>query len=192
MSPRSLVTASVLVLVVVGGLAGIWVFESRSAAKDDAASGEFSYQLPQKANDASPDILIVCPEDVLTEPVDAFSKWLKLAGFPLKIPGGVMLLARLNDVTLDESLKPAQRAAVELLKRYSPRRVVIVAHTYCIYYDTLAAWNNNLGDVRRRQIADMRASMSVLQAWFPRAEISGYLAEEDGNHRLVFHSADKL
>ena len=191
MNIRFLVTASVLVLVVGAGLWGVWAFESGSAANGAADSGEFSYQLPQKASDGT-DILLMCAEDVLAEPADAFSKWLKLDGIPLRMPGGALLLARLNDVTLDQSLKPAQRAAVEILKRHSPRRVVLVAHTNCIYYDTLAAWNNSVAGVRRRQIADMRTTMGVLHEWFPRADVSGYLAEEDGNHRLVFHSVDKL
>jgi hypothetical protein len=184
--------ASVLGLAVVTGLWGIWVFESRSAAKDNPDTGEFSYQLTRKPGDGPADIIVMCPEDVMTDAGDAFAKWLKLEGMPLKAPGGVMLIAHLNDVTLDTSLKPLQRALVEVLKRYSPRRIVLVAHTYCIYYDTVAAWNDNLASVRQRQIADMRASINVLREWFPRAEISAYLAEEDTNHKLVFHSANKV
>ena len=103
-----------------------------------------------------------------------------------------MLLARLNDISIDESLKPLQRSTVEILKRYSPRRVVLVAHTFCIYYDTLAAWNNNLSSVRQREVADLRAAIHVLQEWFPKAEVTGYLAEEDPNHRLVFHASERL
>jgi hypothetical protein len=192
MNIRSLLMASVLGLAVVIGLWGIWVFESRSAGKDDANTGEFSYQLTQKPGEGPADVIVMCDEDVMSAAGDAFAKWLKLEGIPLKAPGGVMLISRLNDVTLDSSLKPLQRALVEVLKRYSPRRVVLVAHTYCIYYDTVAAWNDDLAKVRQRQIADMRASMNVLREWFPRAEISGYLAEEDANHKLVFHSATKV
>ena len=192
MNIRSLLMASVLGLAVVTGLWGIWVFESRSAGKDNPDTGEFSYQLTRKPTDGPADVIVMCDEDVMSEAGGAFAKWMKLEGLPLKAPGGVMLIARLNDVTLDSSLKPLQRALVEVLKRYSPRRVVLVAHTYCIYYDTLAAWNDNLANVRQRQIADMRASINVLREWFPRAEISGYLAEEDANHKVVFHAANKL
>jgi hypothetical protein len=186
---RPLITASVLGLVLIAGLWGIWAFESRSAAKE-TDDGEFSFQLKEKQGTG--DVLIICPEEILSEPGEAFAKWLKLDGLPLKAPGGVLLTARLNDLTLDESLKPMQRALVEVLKRHSPRRVVLVAHTYCVYYDTIAAWNDDLANVRKRQIADMRASMEVLRSWFPRAEISAYLAEEDAEHKLVFRSADKL
>ena len=192
MNVRSVIGASVVGLALVAGLWGVWVFESRSAAKDDPDTGEFTYQLKKKTSDIPAGVIVLCPEEVMTEAGNAFSKWLKLDGLPLKAPGGVMLIARLNDVTLDGSLKPLQRALVEVLKRYSPQRVVLVAHTYCIYYDTVAAWNDNLAGVRQRQIADMKAAAEVLRGWFPRAEISAYLAEEDADHKLVFHSANKL
>ena len=136
--------------------------------------------------------MLLCPEDFLDEPSQAFAKWLKLDSIPVKIPGGMMMVARLNDLSVDQSLKPLQRSTIEVLKRYSPRRVVLVAHTNCVYYDTVAAWNDNLANVRQREINDLRAAISVLREWFPRAEVSGYLAEEDASHRLVFHAADKL
>lgn len=192
MNTRFLIIGTMIVLAVGAGLWSIWLLESGSAAKEgETGDAEFSYPL-KKTGNIPADILILCPEEILAEPGEAFSKWLKLDGIPLKIPGGAMVIARLNDLTLEESLKPFQRTAVEVLKRYSPRRVVLVAHTYCIYYDTLAAWNNNLDDVRRRQIADMQAAVRVLAQWLPRAEISGFLAEEDENERLVFHPMDKL
>jgi hypothetical protein len=193
MKVRSLAIGAIVILAVVLGLWGVWVLESGYAARGTAEDGaEFTYQLADKGNDSQTDIILFCPEDHMAEPSEAFSAWLKLDGIPMTVPGGTMLLAKLNDVTLDDNLKPLQRAFVEVLKRYSPRRVVLVAHTYCVYYDTLAAWNDNLSGVRTRQIEDLEASMQVLQQWFPRAKISGYLAEEDPDHKLVFHSVDKL
>src|SRR5262245_24181161 len=101
MNIRSLIVASALVLAVIAGLWGVWVFESRSAAKDDSGTGEFSYQLSRRQSNVPADIIIMCPEDVISEAGEAFAKWLKLDGMPLKAPGGGMLIARLNDVTLD-------------------------------------------------------------------------------------------
>jgi hypothetical protein len=191
MNIRSMWIGVLLVLLAATSLWGIWVFESRSAAKASSeGTAEFSYQLT--AGPDQGDVMFMCAEDVMNDPGEAFAQWLKLDGTPVQLPGGVMVLARLNDVTIDESLKPLERSVVEILKRYSPRRVVLVAHTYCIYYDTLAAWNNNLNGVRQREIDDLQAAIQVLRKWFPRAEISGYLAEEDADHRLTFHSADKL
>jgi hypothetical protein len=56
----------------------------------------------------------------------------------------------------------------------------------------VAAWNDDLAGVRQRQISDLKASVEVLQGWFPRAEVSAYLAEEDPDHKLVFHSLERL
>jgi hypothetical protein len=165
--------------------------ESGSATTGTFEDGaEFSYQLTEK-DGVLPDLMIYCPEDMMAAPGEAFAKWLKLEnGSTLTVPGGAMLLARLDDVTVDESLKPFQRSIVEVLKRYTPRRVVLVTHTYCVYYDTIAAWNDDLANVKGRQVADMRAALRVLGGWFPRAQISGYLAEEDANRKLVFHAVD--
>src|SRR5262245_30704143 len=130
MNSKSIAVTVVVILLVAAGLWGIWVFESRSAGREGgAATDEFSFQLKPSASGDS-DIMLLCPEDILTEPGEAFAKWLKLSGPPLTVPGGVMLLARLNDIAIDDSLKPLQRSAIELLKRYSPRRVVLVAHTF--------------------------------------------------------------
>ncbi|HEX4999796.1 MAG TPA: hypothetical protein VFY29_16370 [Terriglobia bacterium] len=192
MNPRSIGIGIVAVLVITAGLWGIWAFESRSAAGTTGA-GEFSYPLSADATGPSGDIMLLCAEDFMAEPSQAFGRWLKLEGPPLQIPGGVMMLARLNDVSVDESLKPLQRSTVEILKRYSPRRVVLVAHTNCIYYDTIAAWNNDQATVKQREIADLRAAVQVIRDWFPRAEVSGYLAEENASlRRLDFHPLDKL
>jgi hypothetical protein len=193
MKTRSLAIVVLTVLAVGGGLWGIWMMESGWAAGGTQGDGEeFSYQLKNKGSDSTTDILIMCPEEIMAEPGQAFSEWLVLDGIPVNLPGGAMLLARLNDVTLDDSLKPAQRSLVEVLKRYSPRRVVLVAHTFCVYYDTVAAWNNDLAGVRQRQLADLTASVEVLRGWFPRSEVSAYLAEEDSDHKMVFRSLDKF
>lgn len=192
MNRRSLVIGMMVVLAVVFGLWGIWTLESRSTASGPEPGGaEFSYPLPDKAS-AVPDLVLLCPEDAMAEPGEAFAKWLKVDGATVPVPGGAMMLAHLDDVTLDNNLKPLQRSVVEVLKRYTPRRVVLVSHSYCIYYDTVAAWNNDLANVKKRQLADMRAAVHVLGEWFPRAEISGFLAEEDAKHNLVFHAVEPL
>src|SRR6185436_19057615 len=123
MNSRSILGGAIVAVAVAASLWGIWVFDSRGATKP-AAADEFVYPLDKDAK-ASPDPGVMCPEDALDKPGEAFTKWLKVDGIPVRIPGGPMILARLNDVTVDESLKPLQRTAVEILKRYSPKRVVL-------------------------------------------------------------------
>lgn len=166
---------------------GAWVLES-SSSQESAERGnetEFAYKLLPETDDAHSDVLIGCNEDVVETPNAEFAKWKGLEGVPLALPGGPMTVARLNDVTVNGQFKPAQRAAVEVLKRHSPRRIVLVAHTMCLYYDTIAAWNNSLPQVRERQVKDMDVALRLLREWFPQAEISGYMAEEK-NRTLFF------
>lgn len=179
MIPRALVIGGSVVLVVVLLLWGAWILDSSSAQNEskEVSTKTFSYKLPEK-DEAHGDVLIGCNEEVLETPTAEFAKWKGLQGIPLALPGGPLAVARLNDVTVNNQFKPAQRAAIEVLKRYSPRRVVLVAHTMCLYYDTIAAWNNSLPQVRERQMKDMDAALRLLREWFPQAEVSGYLAVE--------------
>lgn len=168
-------------------LGAAWVMDP-SAARERAAQkegAEFSYELPPEEQVANSDILIGCSEHTIEAPNAEFAKWKDLRGAPLALPGGPLALAHLDDVQLSEQFKPAQRAAVEVLKRHSPRKIVVVAHTMCLYYDTIAAWNNSLPQVRERQVQDMHSALHLLREWFPQAEISGYLAEEE--NRTLFY-----
>lgn len=178
---RDFVIGGSVLVVIALLLWGAWELDSSSASvssKQSAPGEEFSYELPPEKDDAHSDVIIQCNEEEMEEPAVEFAKWLGLSGIPLALPGGPMALAHLDDVAVNQQFKPAQRAMIEVLKRYSPRRVVLVAHDMCLYYDTMAAWNNTLSEVRVRQTQDMDAALTVLREWFPQAEISGYIAEE--------------
>jgi hypothetical protein len=175
---------SVIVLILVAA----WVFDP-SSARERAAQNEnevFSYPLPDEMNGAMGDILISCNEEALGTPTTEFAKWKGLQGVPLALPGGPFAISRLNDVAISDQIKPAQRAAIEMLKRHSPRRVVLVAHDMCLYYDTIAAWNDTLSKAHQHQADDLEAAMRVMREWFPKAEVSGYNARIE-NNKLVFH-----
>ncbi len=177
--------------IIVGSVALIlsaaWILDPSSARERVAEKegAEFSYELPPEKETANSDILIGCSEDIVETPNMEFAKWKGLHGVPLALPGGPLALAHLDDVKMGEHFKPAQRASVEVLKRHSPRKIVVVAHTMCLYYDTIAAWNNSLSQVRERQMQDMQAALHLLREWFPQADISGYMAEEKS--RTLFY-----
>ncbi len=178
-----LVTAFVCLL-----LWGSWVFDPSSARGHESQKVDevFSYPLPAETAVANGDILISCNEETLGTPISEFSKWKGLSGVPLAIPGGPLAIARLNDVAISDQIKPAQRAAIEVLKRYSPRKVVLVTHETCLYYDTIAAWNNSSPTTHQHQADDLEVAMQVMREWFPKAEVSGYNARIE-NNKLVFH-----
>lgn len=177
------VTAVVVSLLV---LLAVWRFEGAHQRRnvEPAAREEFSY--PIETDTDTGDVLLTCSEEVMNKPIAAFAKWLRIEGPPLQVPSGHMLIPRLNDVQIGEEFKPAQRAVRELLKRHSPRTVVLVAHTNCVYYDTVAAWQDSLATVRQKQIDDLRATAKLVREWLVRSEVQTYLAEEEGD-RLVFH-----
>jgi hypothetical protein len=190
---KSRVIKVVAITVVIAGILwATWIFDSSSAQENSKQEEgvEFAYKLPKEADRAHSDVLIYCNEDAMKEPTAEFAKWKGLQGIPFTLPGGPLAIARLNDVTVSEYFKPAQRTAVEVLKRYSPERIVLVTHTMCLYYDSIAAWNNSLPQMRERQTKDMEASLQLLREWFPKAEILTYLAEEE-NKTLFFRPLRK-
>jgi hypothetical protein len=179
-------TASVFAVVLI--LSAAWVFDS-SSAKESSAEKDgavFSYPLPGETEAPTGDILISCNEEMLQAPTTEFAKWKGLSGVPLAFPGGPLAIARLDDIAFSDTIKPAQRASIEVLKRYSPRRVVLVAHDMCLYYDTIAAWNDKLPESHQYQADDLQAAMRIAREWFPKAEVSGYNARIE-NNKLVFH-----
>lgn len=187
MTGRSIGLIIAALAAVVGILSVAWIMDPASARERAAqkAGAEFSYKLLPNKNTAISDVLIGCSEDHLTTPNKEFAKWKGLQGTPLALPGGPLALAHLEDLQVSEQFKPAQRAAVELLKRHSPKRIVVVAHSMCLYYDTMAAWSNSLSQVRERQVTDMHRALHLLREWFPQAEVSGYMADEED--RVLFY-----
>lgn len=177
------VTAVVVSLVV---LFVIWRFEGAHQKKDVEASvsQEFSYQIEKSADTG--DLLLTCSEEIMNKPIAAFARWLKIEGPPLQVPSGHLLIPQLNTIEIGEEFKPAQRVVRELLKRHSPRKVVLVAHTNCVYYDTMAAWQDSLATVRQKQVDDLRATAKLVREWLVTSEVQTYLAEEE-NGKLVFH-----
>lgn len=186
MEIKKFVVATTVVSVLALVLIGAWIFDPSSMRERERQDPHaiFSYTLPE-TDSATGDILISCNEEVLEIPTSEFAKWRGLSGVPLALPGGPMTIARLDDVAFSDTIKPAQRAAVEVLKRYSPKRVVFVTHDMCLYYDTIAAWNDKLSQAHQHQASDLETAMRIAREWFPKAEVSGYNARTE-NNKLVF------
>lgn len=133
-------------------------------------------------------VFIQCDEDEFEDAFKAFRRFLDVEGPPLTIPGGPMLIARAPTEVPNE-LKPAQRATIEILKRHAPTRIILLAHSDCLLYDTVAAWHNELGRVKEKQFEDLRRAVAALKLWLPNTKVEVYYALRDGK-RLRFNPVD--
>lgn len=135
-----------------------------------------------------PTVFVQCDEDEFEEGFREFRRFLHIKEPPLTIPGGPMLLAQLP-TQVSEDLKPVQRTAIELLKRYSPSRIILLAHSDCLLYDTVAAWQNELDAVKDKQFEDMERAVAAIRRWLPNTKVEVYYAFRDGK-RLRFNPVD--
>lgn len=149
---------------------------------EEGADPRFAVEFHEREGDAA---FVQCSEDHFGDAFAKFRNHLDVDGPPVSIPGGPMVIA-LAEGELPDNLKPAQRAAIEILKRHSPSRIVLVGHTECLLYDTIAAWHDNLDEVTKRQVEDLDRAARVLHEWFPKAKIEVYYASKEGG-RLIFN-----
>lgn len=147
------------------------------APADGAGRGDFF--VVEVKEEPRPVIVIECEEGVQADANARFREFLGISSPPLAIPGGPMLLARLPE-ELSEEQGPVARSAVEVLKRWSPRKVVLVAHSECLLYDVAGAWEGQPGLVPVAQAADLQRAAKHLRAWLPRTEVEAYFARKDG------------
>lgn len=131
------------------------------------------------------DYAVYCNEDRYQGGFDRFRRFVGIKTEPILAPGGPMLIA-LADVELDPELQAPQRVLVEVLKRYSPDRIVVMAHEGCLIYDSVGAWFNDPVSVRRRQYADLRKARDVLATWFPRSQVELFYGQKIGETKLQF------
>jgi len=130
------------------------------------------------------DFIVHSTEDRFEDAYKKLGTYLK-ATYPLSVPGGPLLFA-LADVDLPEEMQPAKRTTVEVLKRYSPRRIILVSHQGDVWYDSIAAWNDNLAGVSERQIADLRKAGRVVKEWFPDSEVVLYYGRLENANKVRF------
>lgn len=135
-----------------------------------------------------PTVLIQCDEDNFEDAFKAFRRFLGVESVPLTVPGGPMLLAQLP-AEVSEDLRPAQRAAIEVLKRYSPSKIILLAHSDCLLYDTVAAWQDQLDRVKEKQFEDMQKAVAAIKRWLPHTQVEVYYALKDGD-KLRFNPVD--
>lgn len=179
------VLVSTIGIAVIAVMVFVWRMEALKVENTPKPETVFRFTPSEKKN-VHGDVLIHCPEDGAVESSKAFATWMHLEGVPLELPGGSLAIAKLAAIPMGGEVLPAQRSAVEILKRYSPKRIVIVAHSECIYYDTIGAWQDDLSGVAERQREDLRIARKVLREWFPKAEVQAYFAELMADNTIRF------
>lgn len=174
----------VLVLAVIVFL-GAWKLESKTGANavkpdDRIKSGEFVVDVPQEVGI---DLVIQCDEERFQNAYKRFrEEHLDIKTEPIAVPGGILALTAWNWKNgMPEELKPVERAITEALKRHSPRRVVLTAHSYCLLYDVIAAWQNKASEVEARQLGDLETARDLIRRLFPNAQVDVYYAKVDGD-----------
>jgi hypothetical protein len=162
----------------------------RTRVVGETEQGEFVVELEEQE---SFDLIVHCDEERFEEAFEEFTEHVDVESPypPLRVPGGPMVIA-MADLELPEDLQPAKRAAVEYLRRHAPRRVILVAHGECLLYDTIAAWQDDLDAVKRRQHEHLVAARDVIRNWFPATEVELYYADKVGNRMTFYRMAEEL
>lgn len=178
-----------IIIAVVGTTLLIWAASSLDSSKSHRASAKgdnvptLIVDLPAVKQD---DLLICCNE---AEYQSAFARLQTFVRIPLgssfAFPGGPLLIT-IGDIKLSSDLQAPKRALIEVLKRHSPHRVVLVAHDGCLYYDTIAAWLNDPAHVRQRAYADLDKARTVITTWFPGATVEVWYGERLATQQMRF------
>ncbi len=171
-----------LVLLVFGGLiAGAWLLDSKRnqppgrVVVGESGQEQFVIELPPEVEGS--DIVVHCNEKKYQKAFGEFRAHLGIEAEPWKMPGGPLAIGAAADhVSSPEVLAPLKRSVVEILKRRSPKRIVLIAHDRCIYYDTAAAWKDQRDQVNFAQGRHLRLAREKLAEWFPEAEVESYFA----------------
>ena len=177
---RVLVGIGVLVIATLL-IGGAWVLEGGKifGLEQNGKNSEFVTELQPRVGI---DLVLQCDEEFFQGAYQRFRReYLGIETDPIAVPGGVKVLTALEG-ELPKQLEPFKRAVVEALKRQSPRRVVLTAHSQCLIYDVIAAWQNKPDEVMMRQTEDLRKARESIRSWCPETRVEIYYAEKQGDN----------
>jgi carbonic anhydrase len=109
----------------------------------------------------------------------------------MAVPGGIEPMT-LADVT-PKDYNFFRRRLESLVHAHGTRRIVAIAHQDCAWYRARKI-GSVTGDIRSRQIADLRRSASLLREMFDAVTIETYFARLDGTNleKVVFEPVSTL
>ncbi len=186
MKKRVLIVVSLLGFSAVALYAAWQLDESKQLVQTDVlessrAEGRLVVEMRERTGD---DFIVICPEERFQKAFAELKTFVDVSTDPLVAPGGPMILAW-ADFEVPENFQSAHQVLQDFLQRYSPRRVVLVSHSECLYYEGLAVWHDRLDEVKERQLQDLERARSTILRWLPDTEVEIYYADKDGN-RLTF------
>ena len=160
-----------------------WTLESEKGVKtvvvkNQSGDDVFVVDLPKKEEGI--DLVLQCDEEFSQDAYKRFRNFLGIEAEPIAVPGGVKALAMASG-ELPKELEPVKRATIEALKRKAPRRIILTAHSECLVYDVIAAWQDRLDEVKSRQIEDLRKARDLVKTWFPDTRVEVFYAQKEGS-----------
>ncbi len=172
-----------LVLAILASL--VWILfaaadldDQQRPTKSAEVSGKDLFVVEVREEDR-PIVVIECDEGVNGDANARFREYLGVSGPPISIPGGPLLLAKAGSELSDEHGSIA-RSVIEVLKRYSPERVILIAHSECLLYDVGGAYLGHSEMVPLAQRADLIKAAQFVKDWLPRTKVEAYYAYKDG------------
>lgn len=172
-----------LILAIVGVIWLASAFESGTLGKPKAPPVE-GLVVELKPQDRD-DYVVVCNEAAFREAFERFGKYVKVTTDALTAPGGPAVIA-LGDVEVPMELQRPKRVVIEVLKRHSPKRVVLMAHEECLIDDSIGAWYDDPGGVRRRQYVQLARARQAIHQWLPTTIVEIYYGEKYGTNKMRF------
>jgi hypothetical protein len=172
-----------LVLAILASL--VWILYAASELDDQqrptksTAVGHKDLFVVEVREEDRPVIVIECDEGVNGDANARFREYLGVSGPPISIPGGPLLLAKAASELSDEHGGIA-RSAIELLKRYSPERVILISHSECLLYDVGGAYLGQPEMVPLAQRLDLIKAANFIKDWLPKSKVEVYYAYKDG------------
>lgn len=170
----------VVLLAVFGGLYGASQLDELERPTKSAEATGKDFFVVEVREEERPIVVIECDEGVNGDANVRFRDHLGVTGPTISIPGGPLLLAKSAGELSQEHGKIA-RAAIEVLKRYSPERVILISHSECLLYDVGGAYLGHPEMVSFAQRADLINSAKFVKDWLPRTKVECYYAFKDGN-----------
>lgn len=185
MKYRQVALVAVLVAAVFAGI--IWLssqYESGSFRKIKQNEKERTLTVELKPAERH-EYIVYCNEERFRDAFKDFHQFIDAKADAVAVPGGPLVIA-LTDVDLGEDLQAPKRAAVEILKRHMPDRIILVAHEGCLLDDTIGAWLDDPRGVRLRQYQNLYRARTVITSWFPKTTVEIFYGENVGSDQMRF------
>lgn len=170
----------ILVLATIfGGIYGASMLDELERPTKSAESDGKDMFVVEVKEEERPTVVIECDEGVNGDANARFREYLGVTSPPISIPGGPLLLAK-SAGDLSQEHSAIARSAIEVLKRYSPERVILISHSECLLYDVGGAYLGHPEMVPLAQRADLIKATKFVKDWLPKTKVEAYYAYKDG------------